>query len=50
MVKTIDRDQSRFRKIVGGKIRENLRRYVNNEPFLYVCDIDKILLIIFLDY
>ena len=30
MVKTIDRDQSRFRKIVGGKIRENLRRYVTH--------------------
>ena len=30
MVKKIDRDQSRFRKIVGGKIRENLRRYVTH--------------------
>jgi len=30
MTLKIDRDQNRFRQIVRGKIRENLRQYVNH--------------------
>ena len=30
MVMNIERDQTRFKKIVHGKIRENLRKYVTH--------------------